>query len=359
MSEQIVPSTSDTVPLLGTVIAVQANFCQVQIAPETPTVGGKSILCTRRARLQKIGINAIVGDRVAVGEADWVGGRGVIVEVFPRRSELDRPPMANADRLLLVFSLAEPALDPYLLSKFLVKAESTGLQVSLCLNKSDLVTDSERAEWCDRLAGWGYQPIVISVETGMGIAELQAQLDRQITVFAGHSGVGKSSLTNALIPDLNLRVATVSGKLSRGRHTTRHVELFTLPTGGLIADTPGFNQPDLTCTPAELPRYFPEIRHRLAQGNCQFSDCSHRDEPNCIVRGDWERYEHYLDFLATATIYQQQLQSQPNPDSSLKRKSQSGKQQYTPRLESKYRQISRHTIGQALERLTEDLDDRD
>jgi ribosome biogenesis GTPase / thiamine phosphate phosphatase len=342
--------------LIGIVIAVQANFCQVQIDRDTPIVGGKLILCTRRARLQKIGISAIVGDRVTISEIDWQGLKGVVVDVFPRHSLLDRPPVANADRILLVFALAEPALDPFLLSKFLVKAESTGLRVSLCLNKSDLVTLVERQEWCTRLAEWGYQPIVISVENGVGVPELQVELDRQITIFAGHSGVGKSSLTNALIPDSNIRVATVSGKLSRGRHTTRHVQLFTMPTGGLIADTPGFNQPDLTCTATELSQYFPEIRQRLTAAHCQFSDCSHRDEPNCVVRGDWERYPHYLDFLADSIAREQQLQSQPKLENNLKQKSGTGKQKFEPKLDSKYRQISRHTIIQALDELAEDFD---
>jgi ribosome biogenesis GTPase / thiamine phosphate phosphatase len=351
------PAASHATALVGTVIAVQANFCQVQIDPATPQVGGKLILCTRRARLQKIGVSAIVGDRVTIDEIDWQGAKGVVIDVFPRHSLLDRPPVANADRILLVFALAEPALDPFLLSKFLVKAESTGLQVSLCLNKSDLVTQIQKQAWCDRLSEWGYQPIVISVETGLGIKELQIELDRQIVVFAGHSGVGKSSLTNALIPDAQIRVATVSGKLSRGRHTTRHVQLFTMPTGGLIADTPGFNQPDLSCAPTELPGYFPEIRQRLAIANCQFSDCTHRDEPNCVVRGDWERYPHYLDFLADSIAWEQQLQSQPKLEDSLKQKSGTGKKQFEPKLDSKYRQISRHTILQSLDELAEALDD--
>jgi ribosome biogenesis GTPase / thiamine phosphate phosphatase len=354
--EAIISSTPDVAPLVGTVIAVQANFCQVQIDRDTPIVGGWCILCTRRSRLKKIGVRAIVGDRVVVEEADWQGNRGVVADVFPRRSELDRPPIANVDRVLLLFALAEPPLEPLLLSKFLVKAESTGLEVSLCLNKSDLVSDVERRQWCERLTSWGYEPIVISVETGMGVPELQARLDRQITVFAGHSGVGKSSLTNALIPDSNIRVATVSGKLSRGRHTTRHVELFSLPTGGSIADTPGFNQPDLTCSPIELPAYFPEIRQRLATGHCQFSDCSHRDEPNCVVRGNWERYSHYLDFLAEATVWQQQINSQRNPENTLKQKSSSGRKKLEPKLDSKYRQVSRHTELQSLDEMSEDLD---
>lgn len=358
MPQTTTPTAINSTSLVGIVIAVQANFCQVQIDPATPMVGGKLILCTRRARLQKIGISAIVGDRVTIDEIDWQGLKGVVIDVFPRHSLLDRPPVANADRILLVFALAEPALDSFLMSKFLVKAESTGLQVSLCLNKSDLVTDVERQDWCDRLSEWGYQPIVISVETGLGVKELQLELDRQITVFAGHSGVGKSSLTNALIPDSNIRVATVSGKLSRGRHTTRHVQLFTMPTGGLIADTPGFNQPDLSCSPTELPGYFPEIRQRLATAHCQFSDCTHRDEPNCVVRGDWERYPHYLDFLADSIAWEQQLQSQPKLENSLKQKSGTGTKKYEPKLESKYRQISRHTILQSLDELSEELDDR-
>jgi ribosome biogenesis GTPase / thiamine phosphate phosphatase len=351
------PTATSSDPLVGTVIAVQANFCQVQIDLTIPTVGGKLILCTRRARLQKIGVSAIVGDRVKIAEIDWQGLKGVVIDVFPRHSLLDRPPVANADRILLVFALAEPALDPFLLSKFLVKAESTGLQVSLCLNKSDLVSLEEKQDWCDRLADWGYQAIVISVENGMGVQELQVELDRQITIFAGHSGVGKSSLTNALIPDSNIRVATVSGKLSRGRHTTRHVQLFTMPTGGLIADTPGFNQPDLTCTPIELTQYFPEIRQRLATAHCQFSDCTHRDEPNCVVRGEWERYPHYLEFLADAIAWEQQLQSQPKVENSLKQKSSTGKKKFEPKLDSKYRQISRHTILQSLEELSGEFEE--
>ncbi len=357
MQQNLIPTDSSSNPLVGTVIAVQANFCQVQIDLDRPTVGGKLILCTRRARLQKIGVSAIVGDRVTIAEVDWQGLKGVVIDVFPRHSLLDRPPVANADRILLVFALAEPALDPFLLSKFLVKAESTGLQVSLCLNKSDLVSQSEKQDWCNRLADWGYQPIVISVENGMGVKELQVELDRQITIFAGHSGVGKSSLTNALIPDSNIRVATVSGKLSRGRHTTRHVQLFTMPAGGLIADTPGFNQPDLTCTSIELSRYFPEIRQRLETAHCQFSDCTHRDEPNCVVRGDWERYPHYLEFLADSIAWEQQLQSQPKLENSLKQKSSTGKKKFEPKLDSKYRQISRHTILQSLEELSNKLEE--
>ncbi|WP_144405728.1 small ribosomal subunit biogenesis GTPase RsgA [Aliterella atlantica] len=339
--------------LLGTVVAVQANYYQVKLAETL-------LLCTRRALLKKIGQKVMVGDRVEVVEPDWAGGRGAIANVLPRKTELNRPPIANAEQILLVFALEEPTLDPHQLSRFLIKAESTSLDVCLCLNKSDLLGSEQLEEWRSRLQQWGYEPIFISVEANIAIEAVSQQLQDKITVVAGPSGVGKSSLINQLIPTVNLRVSAVSGKLGRGRHTTRHVELFDLPTGGLLADTPGFNQPDLDCTPEELVNYFPEARQRLAVASCQFSNCLHRDEPNCAVRGDWERYEHYLDFLAEAIARTDALNQQADPESSHKLKTKRGKSQYEPKLETKkYRRTSRRTQQQQLQQLYEDTEDNE
>lgn len=362
--------------LRGTVLAVQANYYQVRLEPlsctsedrcdggEAKTLAAHSyplqtLLCTRRSRLKKLGQRVMVGDWVGIEEPDWAGARGAIAQVFPRVSELDRPPVANANQILLIFALEEPSLDPYQLSRFLVKAESTGLEVVLCFSKCDLVSSEAQAQVCQRLQLWGYSPQLISVHRQWGLAQLEALLPTRTTIVCGPSGVGKSSLINVLIPQAHLRVGAVSGKLGRGRHTTRHVELFELSNGGLLADTPGFNQPELTSNPADLAQYFPEVRRRLAQATCQFSDCLHRDEPGCVVRGDWERYPHYLSFLDEVMVQQQVAERLGNEEDTLKLKTKrQGKQQYEPKLESKkYRRESRRARHQEMQTLDYDLEE--
>jgi ribosome biogenesis GTPase / thiamine phosphate phosphatase len=336
--------------LAATVVAVQANFYWVQFAD------GQRLLCTRREKLKKMGTQVVVGDGVTVVNCE--AERGVIVAVSERFSQLDRPPIANVDAVCLVFAMAEPAIEPLTLSKFLVQAESVGVKVLLCLNKCDLATVDDQQHWRDRFTAWGYPPLMVSTVSGVGMTLLQQQLRDKITVFAGHSGVGKSSLIGALIPDLELRIAAVSGKLSRGRHTTRHVELFELLTGGLIADTPGFNQPDLDCLPIELGQYFPELRSQSV--NCQFADCLHAEEPGCGIDQNWERYAHYRAFLTITQQLQQQRSQQRQPERQWKQKDKAGETSQEPRLAAKqYRRPSRKQQNQALADLTtsDDLDE--
>jgi len=334
----------------GTVVATQANFYRVRLEAGSDRA---ELLCTRRARLKKLGQQVLVGDRVEVENPDWQDGRGAIAAVLPRRTELDRPPVANADVLLLVFALAAPPLDPWQLSRFLVRAEATDLDLCLGLNKCDLVSAAARGQWEARLRGWGYEPLAYSVRDGNGLSDLRARLAGKLAIVAGPSGVGKSSTIEALVPAAQVRIAAVSGKLERGRHTTRHVELFELPGGGLGADTPGFNQPDLTCAPSDIARLFPEARSRLARASCQFGDCLHLDEPNCAVRGDWERYEHYRRFLDEAIARAAVSQHAPAVEAALKAKTgEAGRQEYEPRLESKkYRRVSRRRRNQSLQDL--------
>ncbi|MEB3293521.1 MAG: small ribosomal subunit biogenesis GTPase RsgA [Synechococcales bacterium] len=350
--------------ITGIVIAVQANYYWVKCdriqgdldqgdrnSQSSSALPQATLLCTRRDRLRKMGQKVMVGDRVTVEEINWDSQRAAICQVLPRQTELDRPPVANADQILLVFAFAQPAIDPVQLSRFLVKAETSGIKVQLCLTKCDLVSPDIQQQWRDRLMTWSYDPILISVYQHQGLETLRQRLSDRITVVSGPSGVGKSSLINALLPQLKLRVSSVSGKLERGRHTTRHVELFQLASGGLLADTPGFNQPDLDCAPIALAHCFPEVRSRLQQNSCQFSDCLHRDEPGCGVRGSWERYDLYLKFLDDAIAYQTKLRQQTEPEAILKAKtSANGKINYEMRLDrSKYRRESRKTRQQSMQ----------
>lgn len=355
-----VPS-STTDDLVGTVIAVQANYYSVQLDVAAQGQGelpALNLLCTRRARLKKVGQQVMVGDRVQIEEPDWAGQRGAIAAVLPRLSQLDRPPVANANQILLVFAIAEPDLDRHQLTRFLVKAELTGLKICLCFNKRDLIDTSTQVAWTQRLTQWGYSPLLISVQEQAGVESLEVLLRDHITVVSGPSGVGKSSLINTLIPAAQLRVSAVSGKLGRGRHTTRHVELFELPHGGLLADTPGFNQPDIACAPSALGFCFPEIRRQLRQQRCQFSDCLHRGEPGCAVSQDWDRYEEYRQLLAECETQTQATHDSATPDEAFKLKdADDGQVQKEPRLQpKKYRRVSRRSRKQSLEDLRYEID---
>ncbi|MEA5423482.1 ribosome small subunit-dependent GTPase A [Synechococcus sp. CCY9202] len=282
----------------GQVVALLANFCWVRLDRPGPD-GCERLLCTRRTRLDKSGQQVAVGDHVELGGVDWTSGRAAIERVRPRRNLLERPAVANVERIVVVVALQQPAVDPLQLTRFLLTAEATGCRVELVVAKADLTEAALQHHWCDRLRQWGYDPLPVSSVTGAGLEALRARLRTPgITVFCGPSGVGKSSLLNALRPDLDLRVAAVSGRLQRGRHTTRHVELFPLTEGVLLADTPGFNRPVLPAQPEALAQLFPEIRRRLAEQPCRFRNCRHQQDPGCSLGSDWDRYTLYGQCLA-------------------------------------------------------------
>jgi len=294
------------------VVAVQANYCRVEL--DRPGPGGcRRLLCTRRSRLEHEGLQVWVGDRVRLEGVDWVGGRAAVAQVEPRRNLLQRPAVANVGRVMVVTALAEPALDPLQLTRFLVSAERSGAAVDLVLGKADLVAEPDLRQVCRDFEAWGYPVFPLSTRTGLGLDELRRHLRAAagITVLCGPSGAGKSSLLNALAPELALRVAAVSGRLQRGRHTTRHVELFPLqpdsPAGNpvdpfpdapaLVADTPGFNRPDLPTDPVLLAQAFPEIRQRLTHHVCRFRNCRHLGDPGCAMGMDWPRFLLYRQCL--------------------------------------------------------------
>ena len=306
------PGPGDDGRAPGRVVALQANYCRVEL--DTPGPGGcRRLLCTRRSRLEHEGLQVWVGDRVWLEGIDWVARRAAVARVEPRQNLLQRPTVANVARVVVVTALAEPDLDPLQLTRFLVAAEGSGAAVDLVLGKADLVAEPVLREACRDFETWGYPVFPLSTRTGLGLEDLRRHLrgGRGITVLCGPSGAGKSSLLNALAPELALRVAAVSGRLQRGRHTTRHVELFPLPSEGaavepggcfpdavaLVADTPGFNRPELPADPVELAQAFPEIRNRLNRGACRFRNCRHLGDPGCAVGLDWPRFPLYRQCL--------------------------------------------------------------
>ena len=328
----------------GQVVALQANYCSVHLDRPGPD-GQRRLLCTRRTRLGKSGQTIVVGDRVWLDGVDWPAGRAAVAAVDPRQLCLERPPVANITRVVVVVALAEPALDPLQLTRFLITAEGTGATVDLVFSKADLLPPAAVHDWLERARSWGYDPLAISNSLALssnnaaGIDALRQRLSNPgLAVLCGPSGVGKSSLINALIPQLDLRVSAVSGRLQRGRHTTRHVELFALAAGAQLADTPGFNRPALPSEPGALATCFPEIRAALAAGGCQFSNCLHQGEPGCAMPEGWERQTLYNHCL------QEVLEAERR--STVQRSDGAGSQRQRgdrlePRLAAQYRQPSR------------------
>ncbi len=275
------------------VVALQANYLEVELDQVSERIPSR-LLCTRRTRLSHRGEAVYVGDRVRVEAIDASHARAVVSHVEPRVSFLTRPPVANATTVVVALAVAQPAFDPDQASRFLLTAERTSLAVQLVLTKTDLLEPKALERLRVRLHAWGYPPLLVSTGSGLGLSKLKQSLaGSSLSVLCGPSGVGKSSLLNALIPELDLRIGAVSGRLQRGRHTTRHVELHRLEGEARVADTPGFNRPELPDDPRNLEVLFPELRAQLEPHPCRFRDCLHRDEPGCGVTREWERYPIY------------------------------------------------------------------
>lgn len=295
----------------GRIVKALAGYYFVE--PDEPGQGADGpIRCRARGIFKKRGESPLVGDRVdftAVG-----GGEGTVDRLHPRSSVLIRPPVANIELAVVVFSVAEPALNLQLLDKFLAFIEHAGIEAVICLSKRDLADGPDGEEAREALEAVrriyppiGYRTIETCARTGEGVDELRGVLAGRLSVVCGQSGVGKSSLLNAAVPGLRLETNAISEKLGRGRHTTRHTELVPVGVGGYVADTPGFSQLDFgELRDADLGSCFREF-HELASG-CRFRGCTHMREPGCAVTAALaegkvarSRYESYAAFLAEAS----------------------------------------------------------
>lgn len=260
--------------------------------------------CKAKGIFRNRKVKPLVGDNVEFNILDAEMSVGNITDILPRESELIRPAVANIDQCLIVFAYRDPEPNFHLLDRFLITMEQTQIPVTLIFNKQDLVDPAIAMKQMNAyFMGTDYPILGISTYTGDGIDQVREQLRGKTTVLAGPSGVGKSSLINYLLPEAAMETGEISEKIKRGRHTTRHSELFWLQEDTFIFDTPGFSTIYLDKVETEELRfYFPEINR--FEGQCRFLGCIHDREPGCRVKQavsegaiSSERYEHYLSYI--------------------------------------------------------------
>lgn len=238
--------------------------------------------CRARGKFRKDGQTPTVGDRVEIEVTDTKKCEGYVTQIAPRKNCFFRPPVSNIDMLLVTFSVSSPAPALELIDKLTVTAVAQGVTCGICINKIEL--DREAAiSFTKEYVQAGFPVVACSAITGEGVDALKALLKDKVTALAGSSGVGKSSLLNAMGEQFCLKTGAVSDKIQRGKHTTRHTELFPLSFGGFVFDTPGFGSFEVEKMMAqELSSLFPEMKKHAA--DCRFSGCSHITEPDCAVK---------------------------------------------------------------------------
>ena len=255
--------------------------------------------CRARGIFRKEGIRPTVGDAVRISVLDEENKKGSLDEILPRRNELIRPRVANVDQAVIVFAAKSPNMNLDLLDRFLLLAEEQELDIVIVINKIDKDKKERYLDAAEMYRKAGYPVICTSAEKGIAIDALRTALENKISVFAGPSGVGKSSLINAAFPGLELGTGEISEKIQRGKHTTRHAELIQITDKSYIVDSPGFTSLFLTHIPSEKLQYhfreFEDFNHK-----CYYNGCIHINEPDCAVKAqigeaiDQMRYDRYV-----------------------------------------------------------------
>ncbi|MCI6729801.1 MAG: ribosome small subunit-dependent GTPase A [Candidatus Faecousia sp.] len=276
--------------MIGRIVRSLSGFYEVQTEQGPVT-------CKARGHFRKEGITPLTGD---LAEITATGRKGMLERILPRKNSFVRPAVANLDGLVIFAANVNPVTEPFLIDRVAAIAGNQEVPVILCVNKTDLDPARALVEIYQRA---GFPVIATSAQTGEGVEELRRAISGKLTAFTGNSGVGKSSILNRLLPELNLLTGEVSDKLGRGRHTTRHVELYALGNDTYVADTPGFSSFDTdkmeVILKENLQFAFPDFAPYI--GKCRFHDCAHLKEPGCAVtealaRGEIQksRYDSYV-----------------------------------------------------------------
>ena len=256
--------------------------------------------CKAKGVFRNKKIKPLVGDNVEIEILDEENKIGNIINIYDRENELIRPAVSNMSQALVVFAIANPMPNLNLLDRFLVMMERNGIDTIICFNKIDLVDEEEILKLRDIYVKAGYHVMFTSTKENMGIEEVLRVIDGKTTAFAGPSGVGKSSLLNALIPEANSQTGEISEKIKRGKHTTRHTEIFNVSDDTYLMDTPGFSSLYVNdFEKEELKNYFREFIEY--NNGCRFTGCVHVNEPDCLVKEAVEngginrsRYDNYI-----------------------------------------------------------------
>ena len=252
-----------------------------------------------------------VGDEVVIDNIELKSKRAVITSLKKRKNLLARPSVANISNIYITFSVAEPELNLSQLNRFLISAESMGVEVSLVLTKCDLISDKRRSFLLDKFGKWGYQAIPLNLTKSNHFENLLTDLkQKECSIFMGPSGVGKTTLLNMIIPGLQNSTAPVSNKIKRGKNTTRNIELFSISNQSYIVDTPGFNMQSLVVDIRSLPNLFSEINKQVIDEGirCKYRNCLHINDEGCNLNKSFERYSFYKELIESSKNHYYQNQ---------------------------------------------------
>ncbi len=287
------------------------QFFYVDILENEKNLENKRFLCKSRKNIKYQQKYIFVGDKVILSEINYRDKTAVIENLLERKNIINRPAVANISDIYIIHSIEDPKLSYSQLSDFLINAESLKVNVSLILTKSDLIPSEKHSHLFEKFKTWGYEPKILSLISNDQLRDLIYELrTKQCSIFMGPSGVGKTTLLNKIIPNINRATSAVSNKIKRGKNTTRNIELFQLSRESYIVDTPGFNIINNYIKPKDIAILFPEFKNQIIQNGvrCKFRDCLHIDEPGCNLNKKFERYKLYKNLIRNSKNLCHQIQ---------------------------------------------------